>query len=101
MRGKFIHYFESMASRRISAEKARRRILHLASDDSGDESGRETDLKEEPHIPDSDDSSSDDDQPEVLRIRGRDGSLWRHVRDVNLGTLWKTLWKSGIAQRFL
>ena len=77
-----------MASRRISAEEARRRILDLASDDSGDESGRETDLEEEPHIPDSDDSCSDDDQPEqpeVLRIGGRDGTIWRHVRDANLG----------------
>lgn len=74
-----------MATRRISAAEVLHGIMDLPSEESGDESDRDSDNNEdEPQIDSSSSSSSDgdfEDNSEMDQVQGRDGTMWRVVRD--------------------
>ena len=74
-----------MATRRMSAAEVLHGIMDLPSEESGDESDRDSDnIEDEPRMDSSSSSSSDEDDDnnaEIDQVHGRDGTHWRVVRD--------------------
>ena len=77
-----------MSRRQPTAAEVLERIMNLPSDDSGDESGRDSDVEDIEQQPVQENEESEESEEELEaadagQIQGRDGTHWRMVTDVN------------------
>ena len=70
-----------MSQRQLTAAEVLEQIMNLPSDDSGDESGRDSDIEDIEQQPVQENEELE--AADAGQIQGRDGTRWRMVTDVN------------------